>query len=166
MRDTSRAHVDAIVLRSVLAGLALETKLIRLQRQLHAKAGRRSRAHQQDSQTAASGCPLPGAANGPHSTRIGPAAPLLKIRPRSRKPQRWRMGRTSCRSEYTLGESPSTNNTRLSRRTARAGSSRHPGKRRRSGMVRPATCCRAVPSLRQTSSPNQSYSPPSCRLFR
>lgn len=37
MRDTSQAYVDAIVLRSVLAGLALETKLIRLQRQLHAK---------------------------------------------------------------------------------------------------------------------------------
>ena len=34
MRDESQAHGEVIVLRNVLAGLALETKLIRLQRQL------------------------------------------------------------------------------------------------------------------------------------
>jgi hypothetical protein len=91
------------------------------------KAGRRSRALPRDSQTAASGCRAPAAASGPHSTRIGPATPPLKIRPRSRKPQRWRMGHASCRSEYTRGESPSTNNIPSQRRTARAGPSRHPG---------------------------------------
>ncbi|SDM65459.1 hypothetical protein SAMN05216360_10319 [Methylobacterium phyllostachyos] len=37
MRDESQAHGEAIVLRNVLAGLSLETKLIRLQRQLQAK---------------------------------------------------------------------------------------------------------------------------------
>ncbi|WP_342104672.1 hypothetical protein [Methylobacterium sp. SI9] len=37
MRDVSRAHSEAIVLRHVLAGLALETKLIRLQQQLQIK---------------------------------------------------------------------------------------------------------------------------------
>ena len=37
MRDESQAHGEVIVLRNVLAGLALETKLIRLQRQLQAK---------------------------------------------------------------------------------------------------------------------------------
>jgi hypothetical protein len=37
MRDESQAHSEAIILRHVLAGLALETKLIRLQRQLQAK---------------------------------------------------------------------------------------------------------------------------------
>lgn len=37
MPEESPAHSDSIVLRNILAGLALETKLIRLQRQLHAK---------------------------------------------------------------------------------------------------------------------------------
>ncbi|MCJ2122802.1 hypothetical protein [Methylobacterium sp. J-077] len=37
MRDVSQAHSEAIILRHVLAGLALETKLMRLQRQLQAK---------------------------------------------------------------------------------------------------------------------------------
>src|SRR4051794_22354708 len=37
MRDKSQAHRESIVLRNVLAGLALETKLIRLRRHLQAK---------------------------------------------------------------------------------------------------------------------------------
>jgi hypothetical protein len=37
MREESRARSEAIILRHVLAGLTLETKLIRLQRQLQAK---------------------------------------------------------------------------------------------------------------------------------
>ncbi len=37
MRHEPQAHSEAIVLRHLLAGLALETKLIRLQRQLQAK---------------------------------------------------------------------------------------------------------------------------------
>ncbi|SFL68756.1 hypothetical protein SAMN05192568_1008191 [Methylobacterium pseudosasicola] len=37
MREKSQAHSESIVLRNVLAGLVLETKLIRLQRQLQAK---------------------------------------------------------------------------------------------------------------------------------
>jgi hypothetical protein len=37
MRRESQARSEAIVLRNVLAGLALETKLIRLQHQLRAK---------------------------------------------------------------------------------------------------------------------------------
>ncbi|WP_128754971.1 hypothetical protein [Methylobacterium sp. GXF4] len=37
MREKSQAHSESIVLRNVLAGLVLETKLIRLQRQFQAK---------------------------------------------------------------------------------------------------------------------------------
>lgn len=37
MREESHAQSEAIVLRNILAALALETKLIRLRRQLHAK---------------------------------------------------------------------------------------------------------------------------------
>lgn len=37
MRDEPQAHSEAIILRHVLAGLTLETKLMRLQRQLQAK---------------------------------------------------------------------------------------------------------------------------------
>lgn len=37
MRNESKRHSEAIVLRHILAGLALETKLIRLKRQLQVK---------------------------------------------------------------------------------------------------------------------------------
>lgn len=88
MREESHAQSEAIVLRNILAALALETKLIRLRRQLHAKGW-------ETQPRAPAGQPNGGdwfraraTANGPCFKEISPRGSRLRIRPRSRRAQR------------------------------------------------------------------------------
>jgi hypothetical protein len=166
MRDESQAHGEAIVLRNVLAGLALETKLIRLQRQLHAKGWEtqpRAPAGQPNGGEWVQG-PSGGQWTSLHEDRPGDPSP--QDPPPLTEATTLEDGTRVLSIRIHAGRKPFDEQHTV---TAPDGESRAfetSGERRRFGMARQAKSCLGPPSRRPVSSPTRSFNRPSPQPYR
>lgn len=166
MRRESQARSEAIVLRNVLAGLALETKLIRLQHQLRAKGW-------ETQPRAPAGQPNGG--EWVQSPSSGQWASLHEDRPGEPSPQdpppltestTQEDGTRVLSIRIHAGRQPFDGEHTVRHRMARAGPSRRPARRRRSVTARRARSCRGPPSPHQVSSLSRSFNRPSLPPYR
>jgi hypothetical protein len=166
MRDESRVHSEAIVLRHVLAGLALETKLIRLQRELQAKNWETQPRAPAGQPNGGEWVPAPIGAQWASLQEDRPNGPSPQDPPPLTESATLEDGTRVLSIRIRAGRRPFDEQHTVTAPDGESVSSRPPGKRRRFATAKQARSYRRPPLSRPVSSLSRSFnrlSPPPYR---